>query len=91
MKTNNILFNPRTRKETKFWYHLPFWFPYYELESISLKEKIYTMRYRLEKYGYYTQGEHKWVERIMKLDYEVYREIDEQFKKDYIEYLTSEK
>jgi hypothetical protein len=89
MKHENILFIDRVRRKRKsFWYFLSFrW--YYEDEKISLKEKIYTLHYNMNRTGYTTQGETDWSIRMMDVDYKTYKEIENQFKKDYIEYLHS--
>jgi len=84
----NILFTKRVRRKRKsFWSF--FWFiRYYQSEKITLKEKIYTMLYNMERTGLTTKGEIDWTEGIMDMYLQEYNEIAAQFKKDYLEFLV---
>lgn len=84
----NILYNPRVRTKTKrgFWKRLFDSKPYYELEEITLKEKIYTYHFILQTTGFTTKGEASFMARMDVINSEVVKEIEDEFKKDFMEY-----
>jgi hypothetical protein len=88
MSTTNILFNPRVRKKRKHFLNSLFFAPYYKSEKYSLKEKLYTFHYNMHKTGLTTNGELQWAERLMKLDFDAYEKISDQFKYDYIQFIN---
>jgi hypothetical protein len=85
MKTENILFIDRVRRKRKsFWGFLGC--PYYESEKISFKEKVYTFRYCMERFGETTKGEMDWSLRMMEINFAKYKELTEQFGIDFREF-----
>lgn len=85
-RTMNLLLVPRVRRKRKSFWSI-FSCPYYESEKISFKEKVYTFLYCMNKSGYTTQGEGRWSLRMMDIDRELWRFTEEEFKKDYSEFL----
>jgi len=85
-QSDNILFNPRVRSKSKHWIQFR---PYYQNEKISLKERLYTLWYVLERTGYTTQGECKWEMRMRELMNDKVNELFLDFQKDYKELLLS--
>jgi len=85
----NILYNKQVRNKKKSFFNSFTFFPYYEMEKISFKEKIYTFLYNLERTGLTTKGELDWAERMMKIDYSRYSELEKQFKEDYKSFAMS--
>ncbi len=86
MSNNNLLFDKKVRNKKKSWYNSFIFRPYYESEKITLKEKIYTFYYNLEKTGYTTKGESDWSLRMVSLDYKIWDTIEKEFKKDFIDF-----
>lgn len=88
MSAENILLIDRVRKKNKSFWDLfnPSW--YYESEKISLKEKVYTFYYNLERTGLTTKGEMDWSMRMMQIDYEEWKKIEIQFKEDYKNFIN---
>lgn len=85
----NLLFKKRVRVKKKSLFNIFMFYPYYENEKISLKEKLYTLWYNLNRYGKTTKGECDWSLRIMDIDYDLYEKIKKEFELDYIEYELS--
>lgn len=82
----NILFLKRVRSKKKYFWKSELFNPYFEMEKISFKEKVYTFLYNLEKTGLTTQRELDWSERMMRIDYSLWQNLTEKFDNDYKEF-----
>lgn len=88
--SDNILFIDRVRKKIKsFWHHFTF-SVYYESEKISLKEKVYTFLYNMQRTGFTTKGELDWSIRMMEIDHDAWKAMEKSFNKDYRQFLNKE-
>lgn len=85
--SENILFNAAVRSKKKKGMHWWSLFFYYELDSISFKEKLYTYYFNLYKTGYTTVGETRWFEMQLNVCPSLVAEIDREFNKDYEDFL----
>lgn len=86
----NILFNTEVRKKRKNWWRFFMFFSsYYEREDLSLKEKLYTFWYNLERTGLTTKGESEFGARMSAINPSGYKNLENQFKKDYWEYINN--
>jgi len=86
----NILYDKKVRSKRKKWWYIFAWsWTYTQSEKISLKEKLYTYWYNLEKNGHSTVGEHDWYVRMEKMNTEQFmHEMEYQFKVDYRWYIS---
>jgi len=83
---SNILQNKKVRSKRKKWWSGR---PYYEMEDVSFKEKVYTFHYNMETTGLTTLGESQWCKRMMEMDISRWSKNHDMFKEDFIKYSMS--
>ena len=86
--SDNLLYKKEYRTKKVSFLNWLKWKAYYELEEMPIKQKFYIFKINMELTGFTTQGESTF---FLGIDTNLYESLNNEFKKDYLEYIQNPK